>query len=277
MSAQTLSHWIPAALTGLLSTKFMMTGREKELAPLWNELDTPSGGGVFDPSMVDGLPEPAKRWLLRAITPGTPLRHTATLSMSGSIRLKPGAEPLPMKAEQILAPPRGFIWKARVSKGLMRISGFDRLVHGTAKMRWWLYGLVPVVKGEGIDVDRSAAGRLAGEAALVPASLLPGTGVRWEAIDDRSARYLMTVGNEQVATTVVVDENGFLERVSINRWKDDAGGGKPGYARFDVDQWEDERTFDGYTIPTRFRAGWNLGALDEFPFFYARIDEITYR
>lgn len=277
MNPRSLLILIPSALAGFFTMKGIQRSREKALASLWYELDRPSRGGVFDPYMVDGLPEPARRWLLRSIAPGTPLCYTARLSMRGSIRLKPDAGAIPMKAEQILAPPRGFIWKAHVGKGLMRISGFDRWARGTGMVRWWLYGLVPVVKGEGNDVDRSAAGRLAGEAMLVPASLLPGNGVRWEAIDDHSARFFMTVGNEEIATTIETDEEGRLKRVSIRRWKDDAGNGKPGYARFDVDHWGGERTFDGYTIPTRFRAGWQLGDPGEYPFFYAAIDEISYR
>ena len=42
---------------------------------------------VFDPSMVARLPEPARRWLVHAIAPGTPLWQTVELSMRGEIRL----------------------------------------------------------------------------------------------------------------------------------------------------------------------------------------------
>jgi hypothetical protein len=42
---------------------------------------------AFEPSMVAGLPEPARRWLTHAIAPGTPLWQTVELSMHGQIRL----------------------------------------------------------------------------------------------------------------------------------------------------------------------------------------------
>ncbi len=253
--------------------------RESETERIWSTLAGPTNQGAFDPSSVDDLPPPARRYLRRAIAPGTTLRTTLQLTMHGAIRLKDGAEPLPMQADQILAPPHGFVWRARVAKGPMRIRGFDRYGLGKGVGRWWLYGIIPIVRGSGRDVDRSAAGRLAGESVLVPASLLPGSGARWEPVDDRSARVTVAVDGEAVTLTLTIDTDGRLERVSFMRWQgDNAQGSKssPGYVRFDVDQWTDERTFDGYTIPTRFRAGWRLGETDEFPFFYSEIDEAVF-
>lgn len=250
--------------------------RERETERIWSALAGPTDQGTFDPSTVDDLPPPARRFLRRAIAPGTTLRTTLQLSMHGAIRLKDGAEPLPMQADQILAPPHGFVWRARVAKGPMRIRGFDRYGLGKGVLRWWLYGIIPIVRGSGRDVDRSAAGRLGGESVLVPASLLPGSGARWEARDDRSARVTVAVDGEAVTLTLSIDSDGRLERVSFMRWRGEGSNGSPGYVRFDVDQCSRERTFDGCTIPTRFRAGWRLGEPDEFPFFYAEIDEAAF-
>jgi hypothetical protein len=67
-------------------------------------------------------------------------------------------------------------------------------------MGWKLFGLVSVVHETGADVTRSAAGRLAMEAVLLPSVLLPGRGATWEAVDERRARFRMTVGEETVET-----------------------------------------------------------------------------
>ncbi len=144
-------------------------------------------------------------------------------------------------------------------------------------MRWWLYGLVPVAHATGPDVTRSAAGRLAGEAVFVPSALLLHREVVWEAIDSTTARATLRVDDEPVTFTLTVDAEGRLQGVSIHRWKDDRGDGTPGYVSFDVDGFGDEHTFGGYTIPTRFRAGWRLGQPDEDPFFHAVIDTAAYR
>jgi hypothetical protein len=227
--------------------------------------------------MVEGLPEPARRYLLRAIAPGTPLAFSLTTAMRGTIQLQPGAAPVPMEAQAVIAPPRGFVWRARAGRGAMRVSGHDSYYEGQGEMHWALFGFVPVARAGGPDVTRSAAGRLAAEATLVPASLLPHRGAAWEAVDETSARVRLIVGDETSSIAVDVDDEGRLRRVSLMRWADDVGGGVPGYSRFDVCDFADERTFGGYTIPTRFRAGWRLGDPDEFAFFEATITQAEFR
>ena len=266
------------AASGLLLWYGRVRG-EHAVEQRWVDLasTTSDEPAVFDEAMVQDLPAPAQRYLLRAIRPGTPLATSVTFRMTGSMRLQPGSDLLPMQANQILAPPHGFVWRARVGAGLLRFRGFDRFGDGQGELRWWLHGLLPVVNASGDDVRRSAAGRLAGEAILVPSTLLPRNGVRWEARDDSTAVFEMNVGDEPVRVTIVVDAEGRLENVRIRRWRDDAGEGAPGFDHFDVDQFVDERTISGYTVPTSFRAGWRLNEADGFPFFFASISELTYR
>lgn len=53
----------------------------------WAELSAPTPHpAAFDPAMVAGLPEQARRYLTRAIAPGTPLWQSVELSMAGHIR-----------------------------------------------------------------------------------------------------------------------------------------------------------------------------------------------
>lgn len=261
-----------AAVGGVLGLWAARVRQEQALEPLWRELQAPGAAETFDPAMVKGLPAPAQRYLRRAIAPGTPLARSARLTMHGTLRLSPGGDALPMRAEQVLAPPAGFVWRARVGRGAMRVRGYDRFGHEAGAMRWWMLGLVPIVRADGADVTRSAAGRLAGEGVMVPSMLLPGRGAAWEAVDDSTARVRMTVGGEPVVTTLRIDADGRLRQASIQRWRDAASG----YVRFDVEL-SAERTFGGYTVPTHLRAGWRLGEADEFPFFDATIDSVEYR
>lgn len=262
-----------AAASGM----FSRSASERAVARQWDALVDAGPGGLFDPATLAGLPEPARRWLLHAIAPGTPLSHTALLKMRGSITLREGEEPWLMRAEQVLSPPRGFIWKAEVGSGLMRIRGFDRYVEGRGELRWWLLGLVPVVSADGPDVSRSAAGRLGGEAAMVPASLLPGTGVRWEAVpgDSDAARATMEVDDEDVSFTIHVAADGRLRQVVIRRWNGDPDNGAIGFLPFVVD-FEGERVWGGYTTPAHLRAGWERDG-QVHVFFDAEVTDIVYR
>jgi len=76
----------------------------------------------FDPALTAGLPEPARRWLIHAIAPGTPLARAAIVQMEGHIRIGRWVR---FRAGQLHAPPDGYVWAARAALGPLWISGFD--------------------------------------------------------------------------------------------------------------------------------------------------------
>ena len=251
---------------------------DRELARLWETLRVPPGTAVFVPETVARLPEPAQRYLRHAIAPGTRLARSVVVEMQGRIGLKPGADKLPFQASQILAMPHGLIWRATVGEGIMQISGSDRYVAGQGAMHWFMGYLIPVVRAGGVNVSRSAAGRVALEAPLLlPSALLPDAGARWEAIDARSARVHLQVGSEQLALLVVVAPDGRLERVEMPRWDAEGLDGKPGYVLWIGDELTEERTFGGYTIPVRMRATKRAGTPQADSFFEAEIKSAQYQ
>lgn len=194
--------------------------------------------------------------------------------MRGTLRLKAGRPPVPMVAEQVLAPPRGFVWKARVGTGLRRIEGYDRY-DGRGELRWWLLGRFSIVHQSGPNVDRSAAGRLGGEAALVPAALL--RHASWESIDAANVRARIGVHGEKVSLTLRVAEDGRLEQVVIARWNGDPRNGDVGYRPFVV-TFSGESFFEGYTVPARLTAGWAEPGSDVAdPFITAELDDVHFR
>ncbi len=276
----------PAALAGLfLLLPLTACGAgDAELDRVWLALQD-VGDGVpevrFDPAMVADLPEPAQRFFLHAIAPGTPLAGAVELDMTGFLALVPDDEPLSLEARQILAPPHGFIWLAVAGGGLARIRGFDRYSDGTGEMRWELFGFVPVVRTEGEGVTRSAAGRLGMEAVMVPATLIPGSpyapeGLRWEGVDQNRARFYFPVDSEVVEAVLQVDPEGRPLRVEALRWAEDAEEGRTaGYDLFAVEMAGDFSA-GGYTLPAAMEAGWRLGAEDEFRFFLAELDRALF-
>lgn len=252
--------------------------RERRVQRAWNDLETPAPAERFDPAMVVDLPDPARRYLLHAIEPGTRLSRGVRLTLTGSMRMSRDGGLLAMESEELLTAERGYVWRARIQMGALRIRGHDLYVHGEGRMRWWLAGLIPVVRADGPDVSRSAAGRLLAETALfLPSMLLPEAGARWKAVDASTATVRLEAGGEEVDITLVVDPQGRLRRLTVPRWNADPDIGPVGHLPFVSDEFEEERTFGGYTIPTRFRAGWRLGEDGEFPFFYPEVEEAEYR
>lgn len=266
-------------VVGLAASLVLRLSAERRIEEVGRELAREGDAASrFDASLVTDVPEPGRRHLLHALEPGTPLTSSVRLDLPGSVRMSREGDPLPMESKEILAAGRGYVWAARMKKGPLTIRGFDAFADGRAEMRWWLAGVVPVVRADGEDVARSAAGRLAGASALfLPSTLLPSRGARWEAVDESTARVRLSVARETVELTLEVNPDGSLRRLSYPRWNSDPKNGPVGYLPFVTDRFAEERTFDGHTFPTEFRAGWRLGEEEEFPFFFARVAEAEYR
>lgn len=181
------------------------------------------------------------------------------------------------RAAQLLAPPHGYVWAATSRLGPLRISGYDALDAAGGEMAWRLFGVVPVITATGDDVTHSAAGRLAGEAAVLfpPCPLSPWC--TWEAVDDRRAAARVEAAGSVHELEVEIDADGLLRSVAFDRWGDPDGEGHR-IVPFGVTL-GDPIDRDGIAVPATFTAGWWWGAPDwaERAFFHAVVDEVCWR
>lgn len=233
-------------------------------------------GAMFTPALVDDLPSPVQRYFLRAIRPGTPLAKTVEVEMTGELRLAPDKPWLPFRARQIIAAERGFIWEAAADAGATSIRGADSYFNGRGKTSFSLWGILPVINASGADIDRSAAGRFVLEHCFLPSALLPSDVVRWEALDGKTAQATVVDDSTEYVLTLLVDGDGSLLLASMPRWGDSGSPGEYGMIPFGCEI-TGESTFDGYTIPTAFKAGWWYGTDNYFEFFRAQITRAAFR
>lgn len=232
----------------------------------------------FDPAMVDDLPAPARRFLVHAIQPGTPIRPVAKLRMHGEIGLGTQSAPAyqQIKASEVLALPHGFVFRVDAGRGLLRLSGSDGLAGTESWSRFWLLQLLPAIRDAGDDHRRAAFGRLVAEAVFwTPAALLPRDGILWSAVDETTARVRVEHGDLAQDVDVTVDDAGRPTQVMLQRWTN-ANRQKQyreqpfGGFLYDFDE------IDGYRLPTRVEAGNHFGTDDYFPFYKVTVDEITF-
>ena len=249
------------SVAGLLALPLLAPsdGGEKPMTRIERELLAGSEEPVlFREELVASLPASAQRYLLHAIAPGTPLAQAVRLETLFTMRLRPGSpRPVDLPGYEILAPPRGFVWRARGRMGPIPFRVADHYAEGEGAVRVEAFGGVPVVRASGADVSRSARGRLAIEAIWLPTALLPTEGVSWQGLPDGRCRVVLTIDGETLALSLAVDGDGGLREVTMERHGD-----------VGVDSWrpipygvevESEAAFGGYTIPTRLRGGWWYG------------------
>jgi hypothetical protein len=230
---------------------------------------------VFNASMISSLPEPAQRYFRYTIREGTPLRRVVQIEMRGQLGLGTRAEPRyrAMSARQILAPPYGLVWQLKAGP----ISGSDGVTPERTWTRFWLFGLLPVVRvGGGEDHRRSAFGRVVSEGAFwAPASLLPADHVQWEPLDDDRARAVVSFAGLRQCIDITVASDGRPTRVVIQRWSNENPGKTFREQPFGGDLSE-FRDFEGYRLPTRVEGGNHIGTPDYFPFFKAEVTAIRF-
>ncbi|MCG7201224.1 hypothetical protein MD273_15930 [Marinobacter pelagius] len=238
-------------------------------------LSQPAAPARFDPVMVAPLPEPARRFFLYTIAPGTPLYTVATLTMEGKFGMGDRAKPdyMAMSARQTLAAPTGFIWRMHARRGSMRISGSD-----TGQWtRFWLMGLLPVARmGGDADHTLSAFGRYIAEAVFwTPAVVLPGPNVHWELVDVHTARVTVRHGGLSQAVDVTVAGDGRPIQVRFDRWSNANPEKEHRWQPFGG-YLSEFRDVDGFRLPTHVEAGNYFGTERYFPFFVVDVTEIVF-
>lgn len=231
---------------------------------------SPEQTGCFHPDLVSTVPEPARRYLLHAIAPGTPLASRIELEMGGRIRLSPAGKWMPFHARQEMSR-EGFVWKASAGR-FLRIAGEDRYLQGEGTMVWKLWGLVPVVSGSGPNITRAARGRFVAEAAVfLPSVLLPQNGTRWRRVDDETAEATVDITGVPVPLLLSLGSDGRLRKIVFSRWGNvGTDDGSWTTIPFGV-TFSGERTFGGCTLPTTLTASWWVGTNKQFDFFEAGI------
>lgn len=216
-------------------------------------LAVPPAPGAFSDRELEGLPDPARRYLQASIAPGSPLAQSARFRMRGSIKV--GGRWLRFTAKQMEAPLHGFLWAARAGGVIV---GSDRYADGRGGMDWRILGLFRVAHAQGPEVSRSAAGRAAAEGIWVPTALLPRFGVSWSAADPHQVTASYRLDDTDIDLQMTVGEDGRLRAVAFDRWGDPDGTGTWGYHPFGFEV-TDYATFGGVSIPSRGHAGWFYG------------------
>lgn len=243
-----------------------------DLDALWNSV-TPVER-VFEPGQVAHLPDAVQTYLTHAIAPGTLLASAVRLRMHGVIKLGRYRK---FKAEQVIVRGRSMIWRAKLRIHGLSVRGYDRFVDGAGEMRWKMMRVIPLVHATGVDVTRSASGRVAAESIWLP-SFLCDASVWWRAGEAGVAHARFAVDGHAAELALRLDQ-GRVRSIAMSRWGNPDGQAfhEASFGAF-VDQ---EATFGGYTIPARLRVGWYVDDSARFDaegkFLEVSIDDAVYR
>ena len=184
---------------------------------------------------LHGLPAPVERYFRTVLTEGQPLVSAVQIEQTGTFNTRVGTSRgdehgekswKPFKAKQWVTTQRpSFIWDARIYMA-PRIAAFvwDAYLAGEGLLVGKLLGLIKMMaESRTPELAKGELMRFFGEAALYPTALLPSQGVRWEAVDDRSAKATIRDGEISVTALFRFDQEGFIESFLMDRGRAVAG------------------------------------------------------
>lgn len=232
----------------------------------------------FDAREIADLPEPVQRYFRAVLKDGQPLIAAARISHQGTFNMsETGEKWSPFTSTQLVITQRpGFDWDGRIAM-IPGINAFvhDAYVSGEGILHAALLGLVTVADIRGTpEAAQGELMRFFAEAAWYPTRLLPSQGVRWESIDNSTARATLKDGDTVVSLDFRFDEAGLIATVSAEARARTVKGSlvlAPWMGRF----WDYE-VRDGMRIPLSGEVAWQLPDGSLFPYWRGRIMNIVY-
>ncbi len=226
---------------------------------------------------LDGLPAPVQRYFRTVLTDGQPLVAAATVEHRGTFNMGETTEqwkPFTSQQRVVMRRP-GFVWDGKVAM----LPGLNVLVHdayvaGEGILHPAILGLFTLIELRGTgEVAQGELMRFFAEAAWYPTALLPSQGVRWEPVDERSARATLVDGRLSLTMTFGFESDGTMRSARAE------ARGRTVAGRIVMTPWEGRwsnvQTHDGMRVPMTGEVAW-LTPQGRKPYWRGMITSLSY-
>ncbi|UCV23850.1 DUF6920 family protein [Ferribacterium limneticum] len=237
----------------------------------------PTTATRYDAAELEGLPAPVQRYFHAVLTTGQPIVTAVSFDMTGTFNLSATGEQWKAftSRQHVIIRRPGFVWDARIAMlpGLT-VRVVDSYIAGQGLLRAAILGLFKVadLSGEG-EIARGEFMRFFAEAVWYPTALLPSQGVRWAAVDARSAKATMADGPLTLTLLFRFNDEGL-----IDSFRAEARGSMVGKEMV-MAPWEgsfsDYRTRDGMRVPNTGEVAW-LRPDGRKPYFRGTLTALSY-
>jgi hypothetical protein len=253
---------------------------ESRTRTLRNRLDAArdsSATTLFDVRELELLPPAVQRYFQAALTSERPIVTAVNLEHVGTFNARDKGDAWKhFRSQQRVTTRRpGFVWDARITMiPGVSVHVHDAYVAGEGILHASLLGLVSMVDIRGTsDVAQGELMRFLAEAAWYPTALLPSQGVRWEAIDDRSARATLTDGDASATLTFQFNDDGLIDIIRADA-RGRSVGNKMVYLPWQGRFWNYQLR-DGMRIPIEGEVSW-ITPEGKRPYWRGRITHVSY-
>ena len=190
------------------------------------------------------------------------------LEQTGEIRLAPERPWMPFTAQQSCSAEKtGFVWRARVKMAPF-VTGVveDAYQNGRGRLDAKLWGVVPVARSRGPEIDRGEAQRYLAELAWCPMALFHNAELQFRSLSSEAVR--VWIHDDQTYVDLLFGRDGRI-----------VGAKTTTRSRGDIVQpWEgrfsEPKDFDGIRAPSRGEVWWET---PDGPFVYWRGEVVSLR
>jgi hypothetical protein len=153
--------------------------------------------GPIGEADLAGLPPPVAAHLRASGVVGRPRASVARIRHGGRFLASKEIGWKPIQGDYVITTGSpAFLWYGRIHMvPLVPVVARDGFALGRGRMLVKAFGAVPMADVRGPAMDQAGFDRLLAELTLVPTALLPGPHLRWEPIDERSARAHLALGD----------------------------------------------------------------------------------
>lgn len=228
---------------------------------------------IFTDQIVSRLPEPLIKYLRVCGYMNTPVPFNADVTWSGSyIRMSPERDWGQLKTVQFNSvDPIGRVAYMKFLK--MPVAGRDLYRNGYGEMKGKLLGLFRIIFDNSRETAQSVLLTTFCEFTMVPGYLLSEK-VRWEAVDNKSVRGILSDNGIRVTAQFNFNDEGFLTGVeTADRYYTE---GKNNYRKVKFSAVIESYKRQGQImIPERMKAVWHLPEGD-YEYFRGTVDRVVY-
>ena len=207
-----------------------------------------------------------QRYFRHVLRDGQPYLRGLRLRHTGQFKTDLKKDWIAITSEQyITTDPPSFIWQGTTRWFTAR----NEYVAGRGSLTVRLLGALPVVHSRGPHFNQGDLLRWLGGSAWLPTSLLPSQHLVWTAIDDHSARLMLTHQHQSVSCLARFNEQDELEECEVLGYMDGATQ-MPWVGLF-----AQYRRWHGVLLPTMAEASWVVDGQRQ-PYAHFLVQELEY-
>lgn len=246
---------------------------QKETAVLFKNIDVIDTSFITEKDIFH-LPKIVQKWMKNSGAIGKPNITSVRLKQKGKMKTKPKGKWMPFMAKQYFnVETPTFIWTTKVENNpLLYMIGRDKLVDSKGEMLIKLNALIPVVNtGSNDKINQGVMVRFLAETCWFPSASLNDY-IKWELMDDTSAKAVLTINNKSVSGIFRFNTKGNIISFETHRY---FGGRKDAKLEKWVIDMIDYKTFNGIKIPNKCEVIWQLKEAD-FNWLNLEITDLEY-